>query len=147
VPVVGSAVVGVIVQGLYAFLDRFDAIFGPFLHGLYAFLDRFDALVDAFLDLVCLVLVPSMMSLVGSGLGGVWPAGLETMYCNERVAFVRLAYLMTGRRDVAEELVQEAFLSCAPRWEAIERPPPATATPSPSGRRPAARTARPVGDA
>jgi RNA polymerase sigma factor (sigma-70 family) len=53
---------------------------------------------------------------------GAWPPGLVRVYDDERVGFVRVAYLITGDRDVAEELVQEAFLACAPRWSDLDHP-------------------------
>jgi RNA polymerase sigma factor (sigma-70 family) len=51
-----------------------------------------------------------------------WPAELVELYDQEWAAFVRLAYLLTSNREVAEELVQDAFLFSAPRWSQIERP-------------------------
>lgn len=51
-----------------------------------------------------------------------WPPDLVDLYGRERTSFVRLAYLMTGQLEVAEELVQDAFLACAPRWAELERP-------------------------
>ncbi len=51
-----------------------------------------------------------------------WPPEVEELYLAERVRFVRLAYLFTGRHDVAEEIVQDAFMACAPRWDRIDRP-------------------------
>lgn len=51
-----------------------------------------------------------------------WPSEIEELYVAERVRFVRLAYLFTGRQDVAEEIVQDAFMACAPRWDRIDRP-------------------------
>ncbi len=36
--------------------------------------------------------------------------------------YVRLAYLLTGDRGAAEELVQDAFLATAARWEAVREP-------------------------
>lgn len=53
---------------------------------------------------------------------GRWPPDLVEVYEHERIALVRLAYLLTGDRQVAEELVQDAFLACAPRWPELDRP-------------------------
>jgi RNA polymerase sigma-70 factor (sigma-E family) len=35
---------------------------------------------------------------------------------------VRLAYLLTGSKEVAEDVVQEAFARAQPRWDRIARP-------------------------
>ena len=51
-----------------------------------------------------------------------WPADLAEVYRDRFVDLVRLAYLLTGRRDVAEELTQDAFIAAAARWDSIERP-------------------------
>lgn len=51
-----------------------------------------------------------------------WPAELVELYDREWASYVRLAYLLTSHREVAEELVQDAFVSCAPRWSEIDRP-------------------------
>ena len=45
----------------------------------------------------------------------------ESFYLAEYGAIVRLAYALTGRREVAEELAQDAFLACHRRWEAVSR--------------------------
>jgi len=66
--------------------------------------------------------VSSMMGVVPLQRDGPWPGDLETLYETERLRFVRLAFLITGRRDVAEEMVQEAFIATAPRWENVEHP-------------------------
>ena len=51
-----------------------------------------------------------------------WPAGLLDLYRRDFVSFVRVAYLIVGDRMVAEEIVQDTFINCARRWEAVERP-------------------------
>lgn len=51
-----------------------------------------------------------------------WPPELVSLYQEQRTGFVRLAYLMIGHHEVAEEVVQEAFLACAPHWLELERP-------------------------
>lgn len=48
------------------------------------------------------------------------PAGFEDLYRDQRLALVRLAYLMCGSRDLAEDLVQTVFTSAQPRWHAID---------------------------
>ena len=55
-------------------------------------------------------------------IGGDWPAELLQLYESERLGFVRVAYLLTRRRDVAEELVQDAFLAAVGRWDGVEYP-------------------------
>ena len=51
-----------------------------------------------------------------------WPPPLISLYESERLRYIRVAYLITGRVDVAQELVQDAFLAVAPRWSTIEHP-------------------------
>jgi DNA-directed RNA polymerase specialized sigma24 family protein len=50
--------------------------------------------------------------------------GFEETYREHRLALVRLAYLMSGSRDVSEDLVQSAFTSAHERWDQIENPLP-----------------------
>lgn len=45
----------------------------------------------------------------------------DSFYRAEYAAIVRLAYALTGRREVAEELAQDAFLACHRRWETVSR--------------------------
>ena len=54
--------------------------------------------------------------------GAAWPEGLVALYRERFVALVRVAYLITGRRDVAEELTQDAFVASAAQWAAVEQP-------------------------
>ncbi|MEM9564484.1 MAG: sigma-70 family RNA polymerase sigma factor [Actinomycetota bacterium] len=51
-----------------------------------------------------------------------WPADLVRLYRTERTTYVRVAYLLTGHREVAEEVVQDAFVACGQRWVELERP-------------------------
>ncbi len=51
-----------------------------------------------------------------------WPPALLTLYQSDRLRYVRLAYLITGRVDVAQEVVQDAFLAVAQKWPSIEHP-------------------------
>lgn len=43
----------------------------------------------------------------------------EAFYQREYAAAVRLAFALTGRRDLAEELAQDSFLECLRRWERV----------------------------
>ena len=47
------------------------------------------------------------------------PEDFETFYEREYLAGVRLAAALTGRWDVAEELVQDSFLALHRRWATI----------------------------
>jgi len=51
----------------------------------------------------------------------VWTTdgSFETLYRAEYAAVVRLAFVLTGRRDVAEELAQEGFLSAHREWTRV----------------------------
>lgn len=53
---------------------------------------------------------------------GDWPSGFVDLYHNRYADMVRLAHLLTGRNDIAEELVQDCFLRLARRWSDIDRP-------------------------
>ncbi len=53
---------------------------------------------------------------------GDWPAALVELFRTERTSFVRLAYLLTGQRAVAEEIVQEAFISTHQAWPGVRDP-------------------------
>jgi RNA polymerase sigma factor (sigma-70 family) len=46
---------------------------------------------------------------------------LESIYRDHYARFVRLSYSLVGRRDVAEELVQEAFIQANHKWSAISQ--------------------------
>jgi RNA polymerase sigma-70 factor (ECF subfamily) len=45
----------------------------------------------------------------------------EEFYAAQYAAVVRLAAALVGRWDVAEELVQEAFIALYPRWKRVSR--------------------------
>jgi RNA polymerase sigma factor (sigma-70 family) len=47
-------------------------------------------------------------------------ANIEELYREHRVRLVRLAYLMSGSKDLAEDLVQTVFVSAHPRWHEID---------------------------
>jgi RNA polymerase sigma factor (sigma-70 family) len=51
-----------------------------------------------------------------------WPGAFEGFYLGRYEPMVRLAALITRRRGVAEDIVQDVFLAMAPRWDAIEHP-------------------------
>src|SRR5437773_9598365 len=47
----------------------------------------------------------------------------ESFFRDEHDRLVRLAHLLTGSHEIAEELVQEAMLAAHTRWENLENPP------------------------
>lgn len=49
-----------------------------------------------------------------------WPTGLVDAYRAGWTDLVRLGYLLTGNRAVAEELVQDAFVAARSRWDRID---------------------------
>jgi RNA polymerase sigma factor (sigma-70 family) len=51
-----------------------------------------------------------------------WDAGLVELYEARYGDLVRLAYLLTGSAEVAEELVQEAFLAARRSWTEVREP-------------------------
>lgn len=51
-----------------------------------------------------------------------WQPALVALYRERYVDLARLAYLMTGRTDIADELVQDAFVACNRTWDGT-RPP------------------------
>lgn len=51
-----------------------------------------------------------------------WQPGLVDLYRERYVDLARLAYLMTGRTDIADEIVQDAFVACNGSWDG-RRPP------------------------
>lgn len=46
-------------------------------------------------------------------------ASFESFYRSDYVAVVRLAFTLTGRRDLAEELTQDAFLAAHRNWDKV----------------------------
>lgn len=48
-----------------------------------------------------------------------WPEPLLACYVGERLQLVRVAYLISGNRHVAEEVVQEAFLATLRSWSRV----------------------------
>jgi RNA polymerase sigma factor (sigma-70 family) len=53
---------------------------------------------------------------------GRWPDSLIAMYRAEWLNLVRLSYLLTGRRAVAEEVVQDAFIAVSQAGSEIHDP-------------------------
>ena len=47
---------------------------------------------------------------------------VDDAYRRLRPALVRLAHLLTGSPDLAEDVVHDAFLACAGRWSTLEAP-------------------------
>ena len=54
--------------------------------------------------------------------GRAWHDDLLALYRQRYEPMVRLAYLLTGNRSVAEELVQEAFVSVHRNWDRATSP-------------------------
>ena len=51
------------------------------------------------------------------------PRPLEEVYRSSRIALIRLAFLLVGNREEADDIVQSVFATAATRWAAIEDPP------------------------
>jgi RNA polymerase sigma factor (sigma-70 family) len=51
------------------------------------------------------------------------PPVLEETYRELRLPLLRLAFLLTGSRETAEDVVQSAFAAAQPRWQRIDDPP------------------------
>lgn len=51
-----------------------------------------------------------------------WPEEFVDFYDTNYAAMVRVATLITMRRQLGEEVVQEAFIALAPRWSDLRRP-------------------------
>lgn len=51
------------------------------------------------------------------------PPGFAALYRDHYAPMVRLAYLLTGDAQVAEELTQDAFVRLYRRWTAVRNPP------------------------
>ena len=50
------------------------------------------------------------------------PATIEAVFAAEEAPLVRYAYGLVGRREVAEDLVQDAFIRLHQQWEQVENP-------------------------
>jgi len=55
---------------------------------------------------------------------GVWQVGLVQLYEERLAALTRIAYLLVGRRDIAEELTQDAFVAANRTWDGVRDPYP-----------------------
>jgi len=53
---------------------------------------------------------------------GARPESFEDFYREQHESMLRLAYLLTHSRPVAEDLVQDSFLRIQPRWEELDAP-------------------------
>jgi len=53
---------------------------------------------------------------------GVPKASLEAVFEAEQSPLLRYAFGVVGRREVAEELVQDAFMRLHEHWEEVEQP-------------------------
>jgi len=51
------------------------------------------------------------------------PAAFEDVYREQRLSLIRLAYLLTGSREQAEDIVQSAFAAAHDRWPEVANPP------------------------
>ncbi|HEY7070141.1 MAG TPA: sigma-70 family RNA polymerase sigma factor [Acidimicrobiales bacterium] len=47
---------------------------------------------------------------------------IEDVYRDQRLGLVRLAFLLTGTRDQADDIVQTAFEAAQPRWDELDDP-------------------------
>lgn len=65
---------------------------------------------------------PALVAVSADG-GETWPPGLVELYEERRLSLVRLAYVLTSDREVAEEVVHDAVLALRPRWDDIIDPP------------------------
>jgi RNA polymerase sigma factor (sigma-70 family) len=52
-----------------------------------------------------------------------WPDALVALYRERRVPMVRLAYLLTGDRAIAEEVVHDAFVAVHRNWAGVRDAP------------------------
>ena len=51
------------------------------------------------------------------------PRPLEEVYRSSQTALTRLAFLLVGDRDDADDIVQSVFATAANRWSSIDDPP------------------------
>jgi RNA polymerase sigma factor (sigma-70 family) len=50
------------------------------------------------------------------------PQTFDAFYREQWAKMVRLAWLMTGSRELAEDLVQDAFVHVGAKWESVQAP-------------------------
>ena len=60
---------------------------------------------------------------MGGDLSVPWAEEMVSLYRDRYAPMVRLAYLLTGDRSAAEELVQDAFVSVHRSWARVGDPP------------------------
>ena len=60
---------------------------------------------------------------VGRGATKVETRSFEDLYAQRYEPMVRLAFVMLGRNDVAEDVVQDAFARVYEKWASIDTPP------------------------
>ena len=53
-----------------------------------------------------------------------WGPPLVAVYRRSYVGFVRLAYLLTGSRDAAQDIVQDSFVAASRSWDQVRDPEP-----------------------
>lgn len=58
----------------------------------------------------------------GADAAAPWPDGFDQLYREQYPSLVRLAALLTGSGAVAEEVVQDAFVSCRAALQVADRP-------------------------
>jgi RNA polymerase sigma factor (sigma-70 family) len=66
-----------------------------------------------------------VMSGEGTGVGAEVapsPQAFDVFYREQWAKMVRLAWLMTGSREVAEDLVQDAFVQVGAKWASVQKP-------------------------
>ena len=66
--------------------------------------------------------IASMPPQTSTEAGGATKPTLEAVFEAEESPLLRYAYGLVGRREVAEELVQDAFLRLHQHWEQVEQP-------------------------
>lgn len=54
--------------------------------------------------------------------GGSRRDSVDDVYARLRPAMLRLAHLLTGSLDLAEDVVQDAFVACSRHWDAVDVP-------------------------
>lgn len=62
------------------------------------------------------------LAVAGEREAGVWPSGFEVFYTEHYDGMLRMARLVTSGIHLAEEVVQDAFIELARRWEDVAKP-------------------------
>jgi RNA polymerase sigma factor (sigma-70 family) len=71
---------------------------------------------------LAMVVVRAQRPNPGDAVAVDWPDELEALYRESYRSLVQVAYLMVGSRDEAEEIVQDAIVATATRWDTIHQP-------------------------